>query len=81
MLLEDVLALVGLTEELLSDLLLTRLSPFLTLEKEASSILLLDLELLLDLKELLGALSEFSPIDDAWEGSVITFLLRLDLEV
>ena len=79
---EDDLELVGFVEELISDLLFTRrLSPFLIFEKAASSMLLLVLEVLLDPEVRLIALSEFSPVADAWEGSVATFLLRLDLEV
>tara|TARA_B100000674_G_scaffold398976_1_gene344144 strand:- start:124 stop:315 length:192 start_codon:yes stop_codon:yes gene_type:complete len=62
--LEDDLGLAGLVEELFSDLLFSRLSPFLTLEKAASSILLLGLEALLDREERLVELSEFSPAED-----------------
>tara|TARA_Y100001978_G_scaffold186155_1_gene185667 strand:+ start:360 stop:551 length:192 start_codon:yes stop_codon:yes gene_type:complete len=62
--LEDDLGLAGLVEELFSDLLFSRLSPFLTLEKAASSILLLGLEALLDREERLVELSEFSPVED-----------------
>ncbi len=78
---EDDLELAGFVEELISDLLFTRLSPFLTLEKAASSIFLLVLEVLLDPEGRLIELSEFSSLADACEGSVATFLLRLDLEV
>tara|TARA_B100000575_G_scaffold284957_1_gene279655 strand:+ start:823 stop:1014 length:192 start_codon:yes stop_codon:yes gene_type:complete len=62
--LEDDLGLAGLVEELFSDLVFSRLSPFLTLEKAASSILLLGLEALLDREERLVELSEFSPVED-----------------
>ena len=78
---EDDLGLAGLVEELFSDLLFSRLSPFLTLEKAASSILLLGLEALLDREERLVELSEFSPVEDTRERSLVTFLLRLDIEV
>ena len=78
---EGVLVLVGFVEELFSDLLFTRLSPFVTLEKAASSILLLVLDVRLDPEERLIGLSEFNPLDDAIEESEVTFLLRLDLEV
>tara|TARA_Y100001968_G_scaffold304834_1_gene320186 strand:+ start:377 stop:616 length:240 start_codon:yes stop_codon:yes gene_type:complete len=79
--LEGVLVLVGFVEELFSDLLFTRLSPFVTLEKAASSILLLVLDVRLDPEERLIGLSEFNPLDDAIEESEVTFFLRLDLEV
>ena len=78
---EDILELVGFVEELFSDLLFTRLSPFLTLEKAASSILLLVVDVRLDPEERLIGLSEFNPLDDALEESVVTFRLRPDLEV
>ena len=78
---EDDLELAGFVEELISDLIFTRLSPFLTLEKAASSILLLALEVLLEPEERLVAFSGFSPIDEALEGSEVTFLLRPGLEV
>ena len=78
---EDDLLLAGFMEELFSDLLFVLLSPFLALEKAASSIFFLVLEVLVDPEDLLGALSEFSPVEDSWEESEVTFLLRLDLEV
>tara|TARA_B100000945_G_C20049835_1_gene443023 strand:+ start:256 stop:444 length:189 start_codon:yes stop_codon:yes gene_type:complete len=60
-------------------LLLVRLTPFLALEKAASSILLSTLEVLLDPGEGLVELSEFSLEDDAWEGFGEPFLLRLEV--
>ena len=62
---EDDLLLAGFMEELFSDLLFVRLSPFLALEKAASSIFFLVLEVLVDPEDLLGPLSEFSPLEDA----------------
>ena len=78
---EDALGLAGFVEELFSDLLFSRLSPFLTLEKAASSILLLGLEALLDPEERLVEISEFRLVEDTFERSLVTFLLRLDIEV
>ena len=64
-LLEDGLAFVGFAPELSAALLLARLTPFLELEKDASSIFSLVCEGLFDPREGLVALSEFNLEDDA----------------
>ena len=59
--------------------LLDLLTPFSVLEKAASSILLLVLEVLVDPGAGLFALSKFNLEDDGWEGLGAPFLLRLDV--